>query len=214
MQQNLQSVNMEIGPGETVCFTGDEASGKRQIIRALLGDLEDYEGSVFLDGYNIKSGFDAIKEQISFVGSDPTLFDGTILDNLTMFQPDIDLDFIFNTTTLIGLDEHINRLPYGYHTKLGGNNNFSVSPGIHQKIAIARTLIRCTPVIVLENITMNLDEKDKHRVSKGLHSIKGQSTILISDQSSELIKLCDRIFIFQEGKLIGQHKHAELLEEA
>ncbi len=209
-----EKTNMRINPLEIVCFTGDETSGKRFVLMALLGDFKSYDGAIYIDGYNIKSGFENIKDQISYVGPNPTLFDGTLLENLTMFQSDIDLDLIFNTTTMIGLDEQINKLPYGYHTKLGGHNNYTVSPGLAQKIAIARTLIRRTPIMVLENITTNLDKQDIHLIYKGLQSIKGQSTIVISGGSSYLENLCDRIFEFHSGKLNKQHLYPEFQGEA
>ena len=201
---HLDETSFKVAPGEMVCLSGNEGSGIRLVLMALLGDLKDYNGSVHIDGYNIRSGFENIKDHIGYVGPNPTLFDGTIFENLTMFQTDIDLEQIFYITALIGLDEQINKLPHGYHTKLGGNHSYVVSPGLHQKIAIARTLIRRTPILILENISTHMNEKDTLLVSEGLQLIKGQTTIVISDNARELTRLSDRLIIFNNGKIESQ----------
>ncbi|MEM7620441.1 MAG: ABC transporter transmembrane domain-containing protein [Pseudomonadota bacterium] len=210
----LKNINLSIAPGELICFRGPNESGKTTLLRCIIGDLQDCTGEIYIDGYyNIKWGYEKIKNKISYVYSNIAGHYGTILENITMFQPDYELDEIHRITQMIGLDEQINRLPEGYNTIIGGYNEHILPTGFIQQLAIARALLNKPSIFILDEVTNGLTQKEKKAVYQALQKIKGSITIIIATNDAEIMNICDDIVFFDKGQLVSKSTKPHAIEE-
>lgn len=208
----LKKVNFEIKSHQTVAFVGKSGSGKTTIFN-LLSKLYDVEkGNIYIDDYSIEElTEESIRNNIAVIEQNPYLFHLTIKENLMLVNPKLKIKEMKEICKLVCLDELIESLPNQYDTIVGeGGVNFS--GGEKQRFAIARALVKDTPIILLDEATSALDNMTQLKIQNTLKNIGKNKTIIVIAHRLSTIIDCDKIFVLDKGKIVAQGPHEMLLE--
>ncbi|MGI9383647.1 MAG: peptidase domain-containing ABC transporter [Methyloligellaceae bacterium] len=198
----LRDISLQVRPGEFIGIGGADGSGRSTLAGLILGDLEPISGSVRIDRIDASGpNKRALRRCISHVASSPTVFQGTILENLTMFQMGERVDAARQAAQLIGLEDDIHRLPYGYDTPLAQGVAEALSAGLLQRITIARALAAEPKVLIFDEANTLLDYRSDGLLRDGLRQLRGHVTTLFVSSRPSLLGLADRIFELQNGGL-------------
>lgn len=207
----LDNINFKIEPNTKNAIVGKSGAGKSTIFKLLLKEYDNYEGTIKFDGKNINSfSEESFRNAISVVNQEPMLFNMSILDNLLIVNEKATNEDIINACKLANIDEFINKLPNKYNEIINENNN-NISVGQKQRIAIARAILKNTPIILFDEATSALDNYSKNKINQTIIELSKTKTIIIIVHSLENIKDFDNIIMLSEGKIVEQGKHNELL---
>jgi len=161
----LKNVNLEIGDREYVAITGSSGGGKTTLLKIMLGLYKPTYGEVFLNGQTVtEAALRGWREIAGVVTQDDTLFSGTLADNISFFDADLDMDRVHQAAALARIDEQIRRMPMQYQT-LVGDMGSSLSGGQRQRILIARALYRNPKILILDEGTANLDPQVEEEIA-------------------------------------------------
>lgn len=204
--------SIHIRPGEKVALVGHSGSGKSTFVKLLqrLHDVQD--GEIRVDGQNIADVTQSsLRQAIALVPQDPILFHRTLANNIAYAKPDASHDDIIAAAKKAYAHDFIEGLPQGYDT-LVGERGIKLSGGERQRVAIARAILSDAPILILDEATSSLDSISEHYIQKALKELmKGRTTITIAHRLST-IKDVDRILVFDQGHVVEQGTHAELLK--
>ena len=209
----LKNININIKTGETAAFIGRTGSGKTTLVNLLLRLYNVDEGDIFIDGHDINDiPLKTIRENIGYVPQDNFLFSNTINKNISFADPDnMSQEEIIKASKDAQVYENIIEFPDKFKSLLGERGS-NVSGGQKQRISIARALIKNPKILILDDSLSAVDTQTEERILESLEEImKGKTSILISHRIST-IKKADKIFVFDEGKLIEKGKHKDLLK--
>lgn len=211
-QPILKNINFEIKANETVAFVGKSGAGKTTIF-GLLSKLYDVEGgNVYLDQYDINELSEkTIRNHIAVISQNPYLFHLSIKENLLLSNPKLKIREMKEICKLVCLDELIESLPEQYDTVIG-EGGVNLSGGERQRLAIARALIKNTPIILLDEATSALDNTTQMHIQQTLKNIGKNKTIVIIAHRLSTILECDKIYVLDKGKIVASGKHQELLD--
>ena len=207
----LRNLNFKVAAGETVAIVGRSGSGKTTIMN-LIGRLYDpFTGMVTIDGVNsMDLDMASLRGSMSVVTQDPYIFKMSIRDNLRIAKPDMTEEEMKAVAAYACIDEDIEAKPEKYDTVVG-EGGVSLSGGQRQRIAIARALLRKPRILLLDEATSALDNVTQDRIRESLERIKGKCTIIIVAHRLSTIVNADRILYLQDGRILAQGKHNELL---
>lgn len=207
----LKDVSLVVQPGQRTALVGATGSGKSTII-ALIPRLYDVtDGEVRIDGRDIRSyTLQSLREQVSFVLQDTVLFRGSIAENIAYGRPDATEAEIIRASKLAYADEFIERMPAGYQTLVGERGD-TLSGGQRQRIAIARALIRDSPILLLDEPSSSLDPASEELIFEGLNRLlEGRTSITIAHRLAT-VRRADVIFVLDGGVIAEMGTHDELL---
>jgi ATP-binding cassette subfamily C protein LapB len=212
----LKNVSFKINPGESVVFLGRVGSGKSTIQKMILGFYEPQEGSVLVDGIDLRQLDPAdLRRNIGCVDQEAILFFGTLRENIAYGAPYADDSAIVAAAELAGLREFVNKHPRGFDMHIG-ERGASLSGGQRQCVAIARAFLMEPPILLLDEPTSSMDytteNEFKLRLSRFAKRFSPGKTLLISTHRSSLIDLADRIVVIDEGRIVADGPRAEVLE--
>ncbi len=208
----LDHMNFKINPNEKVAFVGKSGAGKTTIFSLLTKLYDINSGSILLDGYNLKDlSKNSIRDNMSLITQNPYIFNFTIKENFTAVKTDATMKEIREACKLARIDDFIMSLPKKYNTKIG-ENGVVLSGGQKQRLAIARALLLKTEIILFDEATSALDNETQKEITKAINNMQGEYTILIVAHRLSTIIDCDRIFIVDDGKIIGEGTHKELIK--
>ncbi len=212
-KKNLDDINIKIKAGERVAFVGSSGSGKTTLAKILMKFYQAQEGDVFIDGMNIKDlKTNSYRKHIGFVPQEVLLLSGTIAENINFGSDNNDLRRIIAAAEVSEAAKFINNLPERYETVVG-EHGATLSGGERQRIAIARILLKNPSLLILDEATAGLDNISERDVIKTLNQItKGRTSIVIAHRLSTITD-CDRIFVFENGRVIESGSHEHLLEK-
>jgi ATP-binding cassette, subfamily B, bacterial len=207
----LKDVSFTIEPGQVAAFVGPTGSGKSTLISLIARFYDPLSGEVRIDGTNIRRyTMKSLRQRISFVLQDTLLFRGTVWENIAYGRPGASREEIIQAARLANADEFVSEMPEGYDTMVG-ERGVSLSGGQRQRIAIARALIRNTPIIILDEPTSGLDAVAEQTVFEALDRLmKGKTSIVIAHHLAT-IRAADIIFVVKDNTLVERGTHAELL---
>ncbi|MEQ9146343.1 MAG: ABC transporter transmembrane domain-containing protein [Parvibaculaceae bacterium] len=198
----VKDVSAKFKPGEMICITGGDNSGKSTLIRFISGELAPNMGQVMIDGMETTGPHrKALSEWIAYIPPNPVVFQGTILENLAMFRPGDAIDNARLAARAIGLEEDIHRLPDGYDTKVNQGIAEQLPTGFLQRMTIARALAMKPQVLLFDEANNTLDAKGDQKIMEALSVLKGGPTIVAVTHRPSLMRLADRRFVMQDGKL-------------
>jgi len=207
----LKDVTLVVEPGQRAAIVGETGSGKSTLI-ALIPRLYDVEhGVIRLDGADVRDyTLRSLREQVSFVLQDPVLFRTSIAQNIAYGRPGATQADILRASRLAHVDEFVSRLPHGYDTIVGERGD-TLSGGQRQRIAIARAIIRDTPILLLDEPSSSLDAESEALIFKGLaRLLEGRTSITIAHRLAT-VRDADVIFVLHEGQIVETGTHDELL---
>ena len=207
----LKNVNLEIKPGTKIGFVGRSGSGKSTLTKLIQRLYYTTEGTIYIDGIDIRNVNPVwLRTNIGIVLQENYLFSGTIKDNIALPRPNMPMEGIIQAAKIAGAHEFISKMPKGYDTEVGERGS-SLSGGQKQRIAIARALISNPRILIFDEATSALDYESEKIIRENMAMIsKGRTTIIIAHRLST-IKDCDWIVCFDEGEIVEQGTHDQLL---
>ena len=208
----LSDVDLVIEPGEKLAIVGSTGAGKSTLVSLVPRFYDPTAGVVAIDGEDVRRyAVQSLREQISLVLQDSLLFKGTIRDNIAFGRPDASLAEIQAAAATAYADEFIDALPQGYETNVSERGT-TLSGGQKQRIAIARAILRNSPILILDEPTTGLDATSERLVLTALEeAARGRTTLIIAHRLASA-RVADRIVVLEGGRIVEQGTHAELLE--
>ncbi len=211
----LENVSFKIKKGETLAILGNTGSGKTTITQLILRMLAANNGEILVDGKNINTiNLRAFREQIGYVPQDVFLFSDSIKNNIAFGlknEYNISLEEIEKASDKASLTENILRMPKQFDTVIG-ERGVTLSGGQKQRTAIARAFIKNPPILIFDDSLSALDTKTETTILDNIYNEKQSKTILIISQRVSSAKNADNILFFENGKLIEQGNHQQLLD--
>ena len=210
----LDKFNLNIKHKTTVALIGHSGSGKSTILNLLTKSYLPENGIITIDNVDIKDLDEAtFKDAISIVSQSPYIFNMSIKDNLLLVNPDANLDEIDKVCKQACLYDYINSLPDKYDTVIG-ESGVNLSGGQKQRLAIARALLKNSPILLFDEATSALDNQTQSEIKATLDNLKNEYTIIIVAHRLSTIQDCDTIHVIEDGKVISSGKHKKLLESS
>ena len=208
----LNNISFKIQPNGKNAFIGMSGSGKTTIFKLLLKQYDNYKGEILIDGHDIKEFSESsLRNTISIVNQEPMLFNMSIKENLLMVNPNATEQQIVEACKMANIDEFIETLPHKYdEIVLENNNNLSV--GQKQRIAIARVILKDTPIILFDEVTSALDKKSKKEIEKTIEDLSKVKTVIVIAHTLDSVKNFDNIIVIKNGIITEQGSHDELIE--
>lgn len=210
----LKGLTMKIPPHKKIAVVGRSGNGKSTIFNLLLRYFDCNSGSITIDGINIKDLTEkSLRENISIIRQAPFLFNLSIIDNFKLVKDDVTLDEIREVCKKAYIDDYIMSLPKGYETIIG-EGGINLSGGQKQRLAIARTLLLNTKIILFDEATSALDNESQEYIKKTIDDLVKTHTVIIVAHRLSTIVDADKINIIEKGMLVDSGTHFELLEKS
>lgn len=207
----LKNLNLLFEEGNKYALVGPSGSGKTTITRLILRFWDDYEGEIRINNVNIKEI--PLKNLLSFISivfQDNFLFNDTIFENIRIGNPNASLEDVIKVSKETYCHEFINNLPNGYDTVVGEDGT-KLSSGEKQRIAIARAILKDSPLIILDEFTGFIDAENEYLIQKALNNLTQNRTVIIIAHKLSTIKNVDHIFVFNNGELVEEGNHDKLM---
>jgi len=207
----LNDITFKIEAGKVAAIVGPSGAGKSTIISLIPRFYDPQSGRIKIGGVDIREyKLKSLREQISFVLQDTLLFHASIWDNIAYGKPDAEPQKVVRAAKLANAHEFIEKMPEGYATMVG-ERGMTLSGGQRQRIAIARAIIRDTPILILDEPTSGLDSSSEQAVIEALDRLmEGRTSIVVAHHLSS-IRHADVIFVIKDSELVEQGSHEELL---
>ena len=208
----LSGIDLEIDGGQTVALVGAMGSGKTALVSLLPRLYDATEGSVRIDGADVRSvELASLRHEIALVTDDPFLFSATVHENIAYARPEATRDEVEAAARAAQAADFIERLPRGYDT-LVGERGLTLSGGQRQRLAIARAIVANPRILVLDDATSAVDASTEREIKLALRTVmEGRTTIVIAHRLST-IALADEIIVLQDGHMSARGTHEQLLE--
>src|SRR5437763_4682017 len=210
----LNDIDLDVKAGRTIAIVGPTGSGKTTLVALLPRLYDPTEGSVSIDGADLREvDVTSLREEVGLVSDDPFLFSDTIRGNIAYARPDASDEEVVAAATRAGIHDFITGLPDGYET-LVGERGLTLSGGQRQRVAIARALIKDPRVLVLDDATSSVDATTEAEIKRALRELmRGRTTFVIGHRLST-VALADEIVVLEEGRIAARGSHQELLERS
>ncbi len=210
--QVLKDVSFNIKPGEIAAFVGRSGAGKSTVLKLIPRFYDICKGEIIIDGINIKDyNISDLREHIAIVPQESFLFGMSIKDNILCGNPDANDDEVILAAKKANAHDFIMSLPDGYAT-VTGERGAKLSGGQRQRIAIARAFIKSPKILLLDEATSALDNESESQVQQAIYNLMKDRTVIVIAHRLSTIMNADVIFVMDEGRIIQQGTHKELLE--
>ena len=208
----IKDFSANIKAGEKIAIVGPTGAGKTTIVNLLMKFYDIDSGDILIDGTSIKNiTRENIHDLFTMVLQDTWLFNGTIKENIIYNQKKVTDKEVIDACKVVGLDHFVKTLPNGYNTKLSDND--SMSAGQKQLLTIARSILKDTPFLILDEATSSVDTRTEELVAKAMDKLsKGKTSFIIAHRLST-IKNADLILVINKGNIVEQGTHEDLLKQ-
>lgn len=211
----LNGINIEILPGENVCIVGPNDSGKHTLVKVLIGSLSDYEGVVTINHFSLRdlhllSIRDVISKHLTF----DEIFDGTILENITMGRTNVSYQDVLWAIENVGLGDYIASLEEGLITHIGASGK-KLSGGVEAKVLLARSVVSRPKLLIVNDFSEHISKQEKLKILSFLQEKTHGWTLLILSVNDDpiLLSSCDKILLMQQGRIVAQGNYQSLLKD-
>lgn len=210
----LRNMSLTIRHGEILALVGPNGGGKTTFVNLLPRFYDPHAGRIRIDGIDLKHvTLASLRGQIGLVTQQPILFDDTVRANIAIGKPDASLEEIMDAAKLATAHQFIQRLPKGYDTPIGERGD-RLSGGERQRLTIARALVKNPAILILDEATSQLDAESEHLISEALEAICQERTVLLIAHRMSTVRLAHRIVLVQEGRIVEEGNHEELLRKS
>lgn len=208
----LDDISFSVGAGERVAVVGHSGSGKSTLVKLLLGFSMPGSGRLLMGGHDIcEYSSEALRSSIAVVQQDTYLFYGSVEDNLKLAAPEATHEQILAASRAANAHEFIEALPQGYDTVIG-ERGLRLSGGQKQRLAIARAILRNSPILVLDEALSSVDAENEYQIERALELLAhGRTTLVLAHRLSSVVN-ADRIIVLHDGKIAASGTHAQLLQ--
>ena len=210
----LEDINLSFEGGKMTSLVGHSGSGKSTILNLIPRFYNADEGDIQIDDQSIyKTTIKSLRENISLVSQETTLFDDTILNNIKYSNENASNEEIYKVAELSNCAEFINKLPNKYETMIG-ENGIRLSGGEKQRVAIARAMMKKSSIILLDEATSSLDSETETKIQEALKILtKNKTTIVIAHRLSTILN-SNKIYVIDSGKVVDSGKHEDLMSNS
>ena len=204
--------SLEIAPGETVALVGPTGSGKTTFVKLVQRLYDVNAGAIRIDGQDVRAVTQAsLRRAIAIVPQDPALFHRSLHDNIAYAKPDAPMEAVIAAAKRARAHDFITKLPLGYDTEVG-ERGVKLSGGERQRVALARAFLADAPILILDEATSSLDVETERDIQAAMAELMaGRTTIVIAHRLST-VREADRILVFDQGRIVEQGRHAELID--
>jgi ATP-binding cassette subfamily B protein len=210
----LHDIDLEIEAGETVALVGAMGSGKTALVSLIPRLYDVTEGSVRIDGADVREvDATSLRQQIAVVTDDPFLFSATVHENIAYGRPEATREEVEEAARAAQADGFIRALPNGYDT-LVGERGLTLSGGQRQRIAIARAIAANPRILILDDATSSVDASTEQEIKVALRAVMAGRTTFIVAHRLSTIALADEIIVLEEGTVAARGSHEQLLNES
>ena len=209
----LHDVSFRLAPGETVALVGPSGAGKTTVAALLPRFWDVSAGRILIEGIDVRDlALAELRGAIGIVPQEPTLFSGTVRENIAYARPTATEAEIVAAARAAHAMEFIERLPQGFDTRVG-ERGVKLSGGQRQRLAIARVFLKDPAIVILDEATSSLDSESERLVGEAMEELlRGRSTLIIAHRLST-VRRADRVVVLDRGKVVEEGRHAELLAE-
>ena len=209
----MEKLSFSIAEKRVTALVGESGSGKTTITNLLLRFYDVHKGKITLGGTDIRDiPYDELLDRISIVMQNVQLFDNTIEENIRVGKKGATKEEIIKAAKKARIHDFIMSLPEGYETDIGENGGI-LSGGQRQRISIARAFLKDAPILILDEITSNVDPVNESLIQDAITELAKDRTVLVVAHHLKTIQKADQILVFQKGNLLEKGKHGELLEK-
>lgn len=206
----LKDISLHVKEGEMLGIVGRSGAGKTTLVNLISRLYDTNEGSISLDGVDVKEiAFHDLRRNVAMVSQDTYIFMGTVADNIAYANPDATRADIIQAAMLASAHEFISNMPDGYDTVIGASGK-DLSGGEKQRISIARAILANPKILILDEATASVDTETEKAIQKSLdYLVKGRTTLSIAHRLSTL-RDADRLVVIDNGKIVEEGTHREL----
>lgn len=209
----LSALNLNVKPGETVALVGPSGAGKTTIFQLLMRFYEASSGEITLEGKALANlSREDMRRHMALVPQDPVIFATSAKENIRFGRPEASDDEVYAAAKAAAAHDFLSKLPEGYDSYVG-ERGVMLSGGQKQRIAIARAILRDAPILLLDEATSALDAESERAVQQAVEEMSRERTTLIIAHRLATVKKADRIVVFDEGKIVAEGTHSELVAE-
>jgi len=206
----VEKVNFTLAAGTTNAFVGVSGSGKSTMVDLLIGLLKPVEGSILVDGEELQENLRPWRSSIGYVPQDAFLLNTSIRGNLLWACPNATEENMWEALQLSAAEDFVRRMADGLET-IVGDRGVRLSGGERQRIVLARALLRKPSVLILDEATSSLDLENEKHIQRAIDGLQGKLTIVIVAHRLSTIRNADRIFVFEQGRIIEQADYQSLM---
>jgi ATP-binding cassette subfamily B protein len=210
----LHDIDLEVPAGQVVALVGGMGSGKSALVSLLPRLYEVSTGSVAIDGADVRSvQLASLRQAIAVVNDDPFLFSATVHDNIAYARADATREEVERAAIAAQAHDFITRLPDGYDTRVG-ERGLTLSGGQRQRIAIARAILADPRILILDDATSSVDTSTELEIKRALTDVLADRTTFVIAHRLSTISLADRIVVLEQGRIVADGTHDDLLEQS
>lgn len=207
----LTDLNLEALPGQTIALVGPTGAGKSTIVNLLPRFYHYNEGSILIDGHELQEVDKAsLRKNIGYVTQEAFLFNGTVRQNLLLARRDASEEQLWAALNNACCESFVRKLPKQLDTTVG-ERGVKLSGGEKQRLSIARALLKDPPILLLDEATASVDTETEHLIQTALDRLMENRTVFVIAHRLSTIKNADRIYVLNQGRVVEQGTHEELL---